>query len=129
MENSLMERQSRHQSSRCRFLVWATAVLLLAAVMRLILLQDVPPGLSQDEVLNADVVSIIRQGYHAIFFREGYGHEPLYHYWSVPFQVLFGDNILSIRLPAFYLGLLLVAVMMRWARREFGFLTAGKARL
>jgi hypothetical protein len=124
MGNSLMERQSRRQSSRNRFLVWATAVLLLAAVMRLVLLQDVPPGLSQDEVLNADVVSFIRQGYHAIFFREGYGHEPLYHYWSVPFQVLFGDNVLSIRLPAAYLGLLLVAVMMRWAKREYGLVAA-----
>ncbi len=88
--------------------------------MRLIFLQDVPPGLSQDEVLNADIVTFIRQGYHALFFREGYGHEPLYHYWSVPFQVLFGDNILSIRLPAVYLGLLLVALTMRWTRREFG---------
>ena len=68
------------------WLWWATAVLLLAAVMRLILLSEVPPGLAQDEVLNADVVTFIRQGSHTLFFREGYGHEPLYHYWSVPFQ-------------------------------------------
>ncbi|HFE65683.1 MAG TPA: hypothetical protein ENJ93_00350, partial [Chloroflexi bacterium] len=75
-----------------------TAVLLIAAIFRIISLQDVPPGLSQDEVLNADIVSFIRQGQPALFFREGFGHEPLYHYWSVPFQALLGDNFLSIRL-------------------------------
>lgn len=103
---------------------WVLAVLLLAAVFRLVLLHDVPPGLAQDEVLNADIVTFIRQGQHALFFREGYGHEPLYHYWSAPFQVLFGDNVLSIRLPAVYLGMLLVALTMRWARREFDGVTA-----
>ena len=120
MGNSLIESKYRARPAHIWFLVGATAVLLLASLMRLIFLQDVPPGLSQDEVLNADIVTFIRQGYHALFFREGYGHEPLYHYWSVPFQVLFGDNILSIRLPAVYLGLLLVALTMRWTRREFG---------
>ena len=109
---------------RRTFLWAATFVLLVAALMRLVLLQDVPPGLSQDEVLNADIASYIRQGRNALFFREGYGHEPLYHYWSVPFQILFGDNFLGIRLPAVYLGLLLVAVTMRWVRRDFGSLSA-----
>jgi len=105
-------------------LPFTLSVLLLAAAFRLILLPDIPPGLAQDEVLDADIVTFIRQGQHAFFFREGYGHEPLYHYWSVPFQVLFGDNVLSIRLPALYLGMLLVALTMRWAQREFGRVTA-----
>ncbi|UCC52319.1 MAG: hypothetical protein JSV68_25000, partial [Anaerolineaceae bacterium] len=124
MGNSLRERHIALRSSRNRFLLWATAVLLLAALLRLVALRDVPPGLSQDEVLNADVVTFIRQVYHTLFFREGYGHEPLYHYWAVPFQILFGDNVLSIPLPAVYLGLLLVAAAMRWSKREFGPLTA-----
>lgn len=105
---------------RLSFLPLATGVLLVAAVLRLIFLHDIPPGLSQDEVLNADIVTFIRQGQHALFFHEGYGHEPLYHYWSVPFQPLFGDNVFSIRLPAVYLGMLLVAATMRWVRRDFG---------
>jgi hypothetical protein len=57
------------------FVWWGTAVLLIAAIFRLFMLHDVPPGLSQDEVLNADIVQFIRGGYHALFFREGYGHE------------------------------------------------------
>lgn len=95
-------------------------MLFLAAIFRLVLLHDVPPGLSQDEVLNADIVQFIRGGAHALFFREGFGHEPLYHYFSVPFQVLLGDNVLSMRLPAVTLGMLLVALTLRWTRREFG---------
>ncbi len=110
--------------SRTRFLAAATAVLLLAAAMRLFMLHDIPPGLAQDEVLNADVASFIRGGAHALFFREGYGHEPLYHYWQVPFQVLLGDNVLSIRLPAVVIGLLLIALSMRWIKREFGGISA-----
>ena len=95
-------------------------ILLLAALMRLVSLQDVPPGLAQDEVLDAAIASLIRQGQHALFFREGYGHEPLYHYLAAPFAPLVGANVLSVRLPSVILGLLLVALTMRWARREFG---------
>ncbi len=111
-------------SKATQFLWPATAVLLLAAIMRLVLLAEVPPGLSQDEVLNAGIATFIRQGEHAIFFRHGYGHEPLYHYLTVPFQVFLGDNVLAIRLPAVFLGLLLVAITMRWARRDFTLMVA-----
>lgn len=98
----------------------AAAVLLLAAAMRLVALHDLPPGLSQDEVLNADIAERILAGRHALFFREGYGHEPLFHYFAALFQPLLGDNFLAIRLPAVTLGLLLVALVLRWARRDFG---------
>jgi hypothetical protein len=102
----------------------ATAVLLLAAVFRLAALTRMPPGLAQDEVLDADIALFIRGGEHALFFRHGYGHEPLYHYWAAPFQAFLGDNALSIRLPAAILGLLLVALTLRWARRDYGSLAA-----
>jgi 4-amino-4-deoxy-L-arabinose transferase-like glycosyltransferase len=111
-------------NNRDRFLWWATAVLLLAAIMRLVLLHDIPPGLAQDEVRNADIVYFIRQGVHALFFATGYGHEPLYHYFTVPFQALLGDNMLSIRLPSVFLGMLLVAGTLRWVKRDFGVVTA-----
>ncbi len=107
-----------------RFTACATAVLLLAALFRLLWLQDVPPGLAQDEVLDADIAAFIRGGQHAFFFREGYGHEPLYHYLATPFAPLLGDNTLAVRLPSVILGLLLVALALRWARREFGPITA-----
>lgn len=106
------------------FLVAATLTLLLAAFFRLWLLIDVPPGLAQDEVLDAGMPAYILAGNHAFFFRQGYGHEPLYHYWSIPFYLALGENVLAARLPAVTLGLLLVALTLRWARREFGSATA-----
>ena len=92
--------------------------------LRLVLLHEVPPGLSQDEVLNADIVEFIRGGRLELFFREGFGHEPLFHYLGVPFQLLLGDNVLSIRLPAVFLGLIAIALTLAWARREFGNIAA-----
>lgn len=125
----ISDRELRLGDCGRRFLPWATAVLLLAALFRLIALTSVPPGLAQDEVLDADIASFIRGGYHAFFFRDGYGHEPLYHYLAVPFAPLVGDNVLAIRLPSIILGLLLVALTMRWAKREFGGRTAVVAGL
>lgn len=113
-------RTRRNGASASSFLWAAVAVLLLASLLRFGWLMAVPPGLSQDEVLNADIVSFIRQGERPLFFREGYGHEPLYHYLATPFQPLLGDNVLSIRLPAGFLGLLLIAGVLRWARRGYG---------
>jgi hypothetical protein len=83
------------------------------------MLQDVPPGLARDETLNADISSFILAGKHALFFREGFGHEPLYHYLGALSQMLLGDNYLAIRLPSAFLGVLLVAGVIRWVRREF----------
>lgn len=101
--------------------IWlATAVLLTAAFFRLVWLQDVPAGLAQDEVFDAGMVPFILEGNHALFFREGYGHEPFYHYWSIPFQLLLGDHWLSARLGSVVLGLLVVALTMAWVKREFG---------
>ncbi|MFZ0545438.1 MAG: glycosyltransferase family 39 protein [Candidatus Promineifilaceae bacterium] len=99
------------------FLAVATIILVVTAVFRLVNLQDLPPGLARDETLNADIASFILQGRHALFFREGYGHEPLYHYLGAVAQSLFGDNYLAIRLPSVYLGLLLVAAVMTFVRR------------
>ncbi|MBK8899866.1 MAG: hypothetical protein IPM53_01660 [Anaerolineaceae bacterium] len=110
--------------NRKRWYMAATFTLLLAAFFRLWLLIDVPPGLAQDEVLDAGMPAYILAGNHAFFFRQGYGHEPLYHYWGIPFYLALGENALAARLPAVTLGLLLVALAMRWARREFGSGTA-----
>lgn len=109
---------------RKRFLWAATAVLLAAAIFRLILLRDVPPGLSQDEVFDAGMPAYILEGNHALFFRQAYGHEPLYHYWAIPFYRMFGSTVLTARLPVAFLGLLLVALTLRWAKDGFGPVTA-----
>ena len=101
--------------------VWlVTLLLLLAAGFRLVALQDLPPGLAQDEVLHADIAGGILAGQHSLFFREGWGHEPLYHYLGALFQLALGDNYLSIRLPSVFCGLLLLALTFAWVKGLFG---------
>ena len=112
-----------HARAEVRGGIWrylSIAVLLLAFAFRAVGLNEVPPGLSQDEVLNADIAENILNGQHALFFREGFGHEPLYHYFAAPFQYLLGDNVVSIRLPAILIGLVGVALTIAFGRREFG---------
>ncbi len=95
------------------------AVLLLATFMRVWRLFDIPPGLAQDEVLNADIAENILNGQHALFFREGFGHEPLFHYIGAIFQRLLGDNALAIRLPSVLIGVVTVALVIALAQRWF----------
>lgn len=103
-----------------RRLTWSLLILLIAAALRLVALRDIPPGLAQDEVLDADIAEAIRGGQFALFFRQGYGHEPLYHYLAAPFGALLGDNFLASRLPSVFLGLLLTALALAWTQREYG---------
>ncbi len=95
------------------------AIILLATFMRAWRLFDIPPGLAQDEVLNADIAENILNGQHALFFREGFGHEPLFHYIGAIFQRLLGDNALAIRLPSVLIGVVTVALVIALAQRWF----------
>jgi len=109
--------------------IWAykvasLVILLAASVLRLIKIHDIPPGLARDETLNADISNLIIRGQRALFFREGFGHEPLYHYIGAGFQKLLGDNVLSIRLPSVFLSLILISLTIYWLKREFGRLVA-----
>ena len=113
--NSLFER---------RFLWLATAVLLAAALFRIYALQDIPPGMSKDEIFNLGMPSFILQGNFAFFFPQAYGHEPLYHYLGIPFYWMLGENFLTARLPSVFAGMLLIALTMRWAKRDFSAITA-----
>ena len=49
-------------------------VLLLAALLRLWALGDVPPGLEHDEVANWLIARDILSGQHALYFTAAYGH-------------------------------------------------------
>jgi 4-amino-4-deoxy-L-arabinose transferase-like glycosyltransferase len=98
-----------------------TLILLVAAGLRLYGLAGLsPPGLSHDEVahwlINRDIVA----GHHAVYFTEAYGHEAGFHYLQVLFMLLLGDNVLALRLPSAFTGLLLVPVTFALTRRLFG---------
>jgi 4-amino-4-deoxy-L-arabinose transferase-like glycosyltransferase len=100
-----------------------TLVLLLgvAAVFRLIGLNNIsPPGLEHDEVAHWLINRAILDGQHAIYFTEAYGHEAGYHYLQTAFMALLGDNVLALRLPSAFLGILLVAITYTLSHHLFG---------
>ena len=100
-------------------------ILLAAAALRLYGLNNLsPPGLEHDEVAHWLINRGILAGQHAIYFTEAFGHEAGFHYIQTGFQVLLGDNILALRLPSAFAGLLLVAVSFALARRLFDLRTA-----
>jgi hypothetical protein len=108
------------KKGRARVYLFMTAVLLVAAFFRLYRLRTIPWGLSQDEVLNIDVATFVRDGYRPIFFQEGFGHEPLFHYLSAATVTLWGENVTGIRVPAVFCGLLLVVLTYVLAQRLLG---------
>lgn len=92
------------------------AILLLAAVLRLVDLSGAPPGLQHDEVFHAHDAFTVRQGYTPLWFTSNAGNEPLYIYLMAASTFVAGDNALGIRLTAVLCGLLTVAFTYRWAR-------------
>ena len=96
------------------------AVLLIAAAFRLVALNVVPPGLHHDEVIIGQVAKDILRGRLAIYFPEGYGHEPLYHYILAGMFAMGGANEFTLRLTTALLGILTVAVTYRMTRSMFG---------
>ncbi|MCA9976404.1 MAG: glycosyltransferase family 39 protein, partial [Anaerolineales bacterium] len=104
---------------RHRFLL--LLILLIAAGLRLYGLNNLsPPGIEHDEVANWLIDRSILAGNHAIYFTRAYGHEAGFHYLQAGFVALLGDNVLALRLPAAFAGLLLVAVTYTLTRRLFG---------
>jgi 4-amino-4-deoxy-L-arabinose transferase-like glycosyltransferase len=96
------------------------SVLLITAAFRLAALDAVPPGLHHDEVIIAQVAKDILRGRLAIYFPEGYGHEPLYHYILAGMFAVGGANEFTLRLTTALLGILTVAAVYRMAREMFG---------
>lgn len=96
-------------------------IFLAAAALRLYGLNNLsPPGLAHDEVAHWQIVRSIQAGRYAVYFTEAYGHEAGFHYIQALFVTLLGDHALALRLPAAFIGLLLVAVTYALVWRLFG---------
>ncbi|MBN1316182.1 MAG: glycosyltransferase family 39 protein [Anaerolineales bacterium] len=85
-------------------------ILLVAAGLRLVFLDAIPPGLEHDEVANWLIDREILAGNHSIYFTQAYGHEAGYHYLQAAVIGLVGDHALSLRLPSVFAGLLVIAI-------------------
>src|SRR5512137_92968 len=87
-------------------LACVTGLLLLAASLRLLRLQDFPAGYHNDEVTAAHLTEQVMAGRVAVFFPEETGTEPLYMYAAAPFGWLLGPGVFTFRLPSVFLFML-----------------------
>ena len=106
-----------------------SAVMLLAALVRLPGLDQAPPGLHQDEAVNAwNACCLIHKGCDQfgvrwpVFCMRAIGdfRSTLYTYSQIPFQAIGGMNAWTIRLPAALGGILTVGLLYVIGRRLFG---------
>jgi 4-amino-4-deoxy-L-arabinose transferase-like glycosyltransferase len=103
-------------------------IMLVAAALRLIALDRVPPAICQDEAVNAyDACCILKTGADhygtrwPVFFRSfGDYHAGLPIYLQIPFQMVLGMNVWSTRLPDALFGMLHVFLTYLLARRFYG---------
>lgn len=99
-------------------------ILLLAFVLRVHLLTEIPPGLTHDEANHGwDSINIL-DGELRYYFPLNYGSEPLYNYVVAGNMALVGRNLFALRLVNVFFGLLTIAAAYRWGRLVFGRSTA-----
>src|SRR5512136_1269872 len=103
-------------------MVWAVMVgaLLLGALLRLVALDRVPPGLSHDEAYNGiTALQVWLDGRRDIFFDIYNGIEPLIVYWEALHFRLFGVTPWAMRFVNVTAGLLTIALTYAMARCLF----------
>jgi len=100
------------------------AVLLLAALARFAVLDSLPPGWRDDELIEVEMDMRIADGWRPLYIEEAEGHEPLYHYVHAATIALFGPGRFSYRWLGAACGLVTVALTMALGRRLFGWRVA-----
>ncbi len=96
------------------------AIVLIAIIFRFAQFNQVPPGLHYDEAIDAKLAQEIRGGATPVYFEEGWGREPLYHY-LVAFTLNFTpDPTTALRLTSAVLGLIQLLAAYALFRSMFG---------
>ena len=100
---------------------------LLAFLLRWYVLDGIPPGWRDDELINSLVISQkALDGDMAVYYADASGHEALYHLLNAIFLSLFGPGVGGIRLLSVILGALTVPMTYLLGRKLFNG-TAGLA--
>ena len=101
-------------------------ILVLAFLLRIILLDQIPPGLNHDEVsIGLDAYSLLKTGQDEygktfpIAFTAGEARPPLYVYLTIPFIWAFGLSTFSIRILSVLSGTLTVLITYFIAKKIF----------
>ncbi len=95
-------------------------LLLLAFGLRVVALDDAPPGLRYDELQNYLMAGRVLAGERPLYFAESWGHEPLYHYLQAGSLALLGESDWSLRLPSVVLGMIELAATWLVAQKLLG---------
>ncbi len=99
-------------------MVMATILFVLAAVVRYVALNSIPPGLWYDEALYCiSALSIGDPDYPVFFMTGGHPHEPLFVYSLRGWFSIFGVSVLSARTCMATWGMLTVIVFWFLAKR------------
>ncbi len=104
--------------TRYHALAFMTLALLVAAVLRLPQLTEVPPGVHYDEAaygLNAGDIGL--RGERPVFIPAFTGREPLYLYAAGGMAAALGNSLFALRLTSAFAGLLTIAATY-WLGRE-----------
>ena len=124
-------KKNHHQNQKKKSLFWPKflllGIILLAAILRLWNLNNYPAGLNADEgAIGYNAYSLIQTGRDEhgipwpIHFKSFGDYKPgFYFYLVLPFVKFLGLNIWSVRLPAAFLGILSVLVLMLLVKEIF----------
>ncbi len=96
------------------------AIVLIAIIFRFAQFTQVPPGLHYDEAIDARIAQEIRSGQWSIYFEEGWGREPLYHYLVAFTLNLIPDPTSALRFVSGLLGLIQLLAAYVLYRKLFG---------
>ncbi len=99
-------------------------VLLVAALLRLAAIDDIPPGLTHDEADHGLDAWGVVNGIRPIYFTVGFGREPLYDYSTAVLMSFLGPSYLAGRLTSVFISLIFIAATYAWVKKAFNGRTA-----
>lgn len=105
---------------------WPIAILVIASLIRVLFIGDIPGGLNQDEASSGyDAWALLTAGidrngvsWPVHFIAWGSGQNALYAYLSMPFIAIMGLTVTSIRLAAAILGVMALWLFWRLGKKS-----------
>ncbi|MFZ4815369.1 MAG: glycosyltransferase family 39 protein [Phototrophicaceae bacterium] len=111
--------------SKFTSLTLAVLLLLIAAALRIVGLPQAPPGLSANEVRDAQIVELVRLGRVEVIYDTGTeGREGLYHILVSILTFFIGSDPFGYRMPSVWMWLLAASLVYALGRRLYGRLAA-----
>lgn len=115
-----MRKVTGRLSSRLRFFL-AVTLLLLAASLRLFEFTTLPPGLSDAEITEVQIIETVRAGEISVFYDLGNeGREGLYHILQALVSAFAGNGPLGYRMLSVWVNLIALALVYAVGRRLYG---------